>query len=176
MAFPSPRGAPIVQAVLVAVVGLALVAAAWPAITTSRSAGDIPGNTPTQAIVVERTVPSSSDVETSSHSISCGGTSPTTKRCSRSSALHSTSIKIRIEVEPGYRGVVKYRLSSSTANLDWRCSYALAHVQDADCTNPSISGSFEEGQAVHLRGKTTIPGDGPLEQSYGLWEVGMENK
>lgn len=123
---------------------------------------------------------SASDHQAADHKIACGGVSPFTHRCGRTTQLHSTAIKIGISVQPGYTGVVHYRLASPTGNVLWDCVFEDPAVpntglNDPDCELTS-NGSFETGQSVELKGDTFVKGTGPLDDSYGQWEVSLENR
>lgn len=163
-------------AAVAAAAGLALIVWAW-------SAPPGHGNTPvasTATVTTGGAEPALADPvrdpTTLRHEVSCGGTSPITERCTRFSALHSGGIFVDIDAEPGFRGRIHLRLSSTTASLEWECHYEAAGVKERTCASPQQTGVFESGQSVTLRGKTTTPGDDPLEDSYGLWEVVFENR
>lgn len=170
----SPRR--LVAAIIIAALAIVTIAAAWP----TAFDGNTPGSTPTDGdmVSVVRVMPSSSSShDTTSHRIACGGTSPLTEKCTRSTVTHDGGRKAGMAVETGFNGTVKWRLAGDEPIAKWECSWELAGFTEPDCTMINQIGDFDAGDTVTLQGTVVLPGEHPVDdRSYGIWEVSFENK
>lgn len=118
------------------------------------------------------------DPQTASHTISCGGISPVERTCGAKDKLHSTIVKVDINVQPGFLGRVQERVTTGTGNIFYECWWEDPALPDVPPTRCSLerNGRLTEGQHVEVKGKTVIPGSDPTEDSFGRWEVKLLNK
>lgn len=168
----SPRR--LTATIIVAALALVTIATAWPAVTD----GNTPGSTPSDGdmVTVVRAMPSSSSHDAASHRIACGGTSPLTEKCTRSTVTHDGGWKAGMAVETGFNGTVKWRLAGDEPIAKWQCSWQLAGFTEPECTMINQVGDFDSGDTVTLKGTVVLPGEHPVnDQSYGIWEVSFEN-